>query len=271
MRRMRVCLHATVLPVLFLSTGFAGEPQLSGTPGELQAHLSSMPGQVVLSGTAERVVEADESIVRLSVHNSDRALKTALEESNRLRREIVATLSAGGIETNRIHTSRFSSVPSRSSWTGKVKAYDISSAVSVHARTEKEVQIVAGIVDTMEEVSLESLTFETTDKEAIALALLKKAFAKIEARKQLYEQSLEVMLHPRSVGIPEHKDRRGRERWMMEGGLTKGLRFAEALTNPECSVVLHALQQQPADLSQFDKVVYKVGVVVTFDVYPKDE
>ncbi len=38
----------------------AAEPQVTGTPEELAAHLRSMPGQLTLRGEAEVVVEAAE-------------------------------------------------------------------------------------------------------------------------------------------------------------------------------------------------------------------
>ena len=245
-----------------------GEPELSGTPTELRQHLDALPGQVTISGLAERTVESDRAVVQVAVHTSERQLKPALEKNNNIRANIVEELTKSGITADRIHTSRFASTPVHSSWSGKVKEYDIRSTVRVHAETEKEVQIVAGLVDTIDEISLSSLTFEMTKKEEITVELLTQAFQQVQKRKDQYESSLGVHLRPRQIGLPTPKDDGSRTQWLMKGNRNVAS-ISSVLTNPELSVVLHALEQRGPEISQFEELLYKVGIVVTFDVLPE--
>lgn len=80
----------------------------------------------------------------------------------------------------------------------------------MNAESEKEIQLVAGLVDSIDNVSLSSLTFEMTKKDEITIGLLKEAFQRVQERRALYETSLGVRLRPRQVGIPAAKgaDRR---------------------------------------------------------------
>jgi len=43
------------------------------------------------------------------------------------------------------------------------------------------------------------------------------------------------------------------------------------LSNPELSVVLHALEQRAPEVSQFEELLYKVGLIVTFDILPQND
>ena len=245
------------------------EPEITGTPTELRQHLTPVRGQVTILGQAERTVEADRAVVELSVVTSEHEFKKALENNNTVRTKIVSTLADGGLSTNRIHTSRFASTPVHSSWTGKVKEYNIKSTVRIYAETEKEIQLAAGLVDTLDEVILSSINFEMTKKEEITMELLEMAFDRVQERKELYEASLNVKLQPNSIGIPGSKnnDRRHRNIFKPEDDL---LSFTSAMTNPELSVVLHALKQREPDINQFEELLYKISIAVTFDLLPND-
>lgn len=109
----------------------------------------------------------------------------------------------------------------------------------MNAESEKEIQLVAGLVDSIDNVSLSSLTFEMTKKDEITIGLLKEAFQRVQERRALYETSLGVRLRPRQVGIPAAKgaDRRAQSLLQDDWEITS---VAGVLTNPELSVVLHA-------------------------------
>ena len=246
--------------------------ELSGTPSEIRAHMDALPGHVTISGLAERSVEADRAVVQLSVVTSDRKLQPAMAENTAARSEIIGILAEGGITEARIHTSRFASTPVQSSWTGKIKEYRIKSTIRIYAEAEKDIHLIAGLVDTMEAVSLTSLTFEMTKKEEIAIELMKEAFDRIQIRRDLYESSLGVLLRPRNVGLPVPKRPDRREYWAIADDADYGSAYLSRsgiLSNPECSVVLHALEQRAPEVSQFEEVLFKVRIVVTFDVLPQ--
>lgn len=259
--------NALIITAMLVAYTATAEPEISGTPTELRRHLDAIPGQVVISATAERTVEADRAVVQVSVVTSERRLKTSLEKNNSIRTDIVSKLSAGGIDEDRIHTSRFSSTPVHSSWTGKVKEYEIESKVRVHAESEKEIHLIAGLVDELDEVSLASLTFEMSKKEEITVDLLKEAFQRVQARKELYESSLGVSLRPRRVGLPPVEDASLHDRRMRKGDRAV-LSVASVLTNPELSMVLHSLGQEQAGMNQFEELVFKAEITVTYDLVP---
>jgi uncharacterized protein YggE len=247
------------------------EPQITGTPEELAAHLRSMPGQVTLRGEAEVVVEADTAEIAVHVRNTDRSFKEALAENQRLRSEILAALEKDGIPAERIRMSRFSSTPTQGYFTGKVKSFEIESRVTVEAAREKEIQAVASLVDEKEEVSLRSLTFKHTEKDKHAADALAEALEKVQKLKGIYEEKLGVELVPKSVGAPSKRllNYGSRYRPYAEASLSSGTDpWEEAF---ESAVVLHALEQRGPDVSQFDQVVYKANVTVTFEVFSAQE
>ena len=256
--------------MLLAAQAVMAEPELSGTPSDLTQHLSGLPGQVTISGSAERRVEADRAVVAITVRTSEKQLRPAMEQNRKLRAEIVVELTGGGVDEARIHTSRFASTPAHSSWTGKVKEYHISSTIRVDAESEDEVQQVAGLVDKLDEVTLSSLEFELTDRDEITSELLKEAFLQLGKRRELYESSLGVILRPRQVGMPRPKKSGDRHaQWPQQDG-SDILSIASVLTNPELTMTLHALEQRPPELNQFEELLLKVGVVVTFDLVPQN-
>jgi len=260
MKRLLIVLIVTVSALRTI----AG-PELSGTPEELTAHLRSMPGQVTLTAEAEVKVEADRGDIILKARNSDRSLKDALAQNQQMRSDIMATLEKGGLPADRIHMSRFSTTPTQRFFTSKVKAYEVESSVTIEATSEKEVQAIAAIVDEHDGVTLLSLTFRNTKKEENTAQALHQALAKINRLKETYEKELGVTLVARALGsqpVPSGMDLTRRRAYGQKevSGLTS------VLTNPESTMVLHALEQREPDVSQFDQVVYSATVSVTFDV-----
>jgi len=192
-------------------------------------------------------------------------------ENQRLRAEIMAKLEKDGIPAERIRMSRFSSTPTQGYFTSKVKSYEIESRVTVEADEEKEIQAVAALVDEKDEVSLRSLTFKHTEKDKHAADALVQALEKIDKLKGIYEEKLGVELVPRSVGVPPERlgNYGSRYRPYAEARLSSGTEsIVETL---ESAVVLHALEQRGPDVSQFDHVVYKARVTVTFKVFSAEE
>jgi uncharacterized protein YggE len=208
-------------------------PELSGTPDELTEHLRAIPGQVTLTGTAEKKVEADRAEVVIKVTNSDRSFKKALVRNQEMRADIMTALEKSGIPAERIHMSRFSSTPTQGFFTSKVKSYDIEGRVTVEAASEKEVQAVAAVVDEEDGVSLLSLSFASTRKDQHAASVLNIALARVKDLKELYEKDLGVVLIPRAVGPqpvprPANLARPGRSAGTEVSGV------ASLLSDPRC-------------------------------------
>lgn len=222
------------------------------------------PGKVTITGTAERTIEADLAVIRLAVNTSDRKLKETLKKNNSIRTDIVTKLSSAGIDADRIHTSRFSSTPNRSSWSGKVKDYFVSSTVWVDVKSEKEMQDVAGLVDEIKEVELNSISFKLNKTEEIVNSLLKDALESVNRRKKIYESELGVKLRPHSVA-----PRKGKHNY--QNLFKDDLNDPEILTNPDSCVILHALSQRPPQTNQFDSNIYRINISVIFDIIPAEK
>ncbi len=240
-------------------------PELSGTPDELTAHLRSLPGQITLSAEAELKVEADRADVILTLHNTDRSFRNALVQNQQMRSDIMAELEKCGLPTDRIHMSRFSTMPMQGYFTSKVKAYEIESRVTIQAISEKEIQAIAVLVDERDKVTLLSLTFSNSQKDTHTAQVLRQALAKVNRLKVIYEKELGITLVARAVGSQPSEIDMARRR-SYAGKEVSGI--SSLLPPAETTLVLHALaQREPEpDLSQFDQVVYTATVTVIFDV-----
>jgi uncharacterized protein YggE len=266
---MRNILTIVAASVLAVHSTIA-DPQITGTPDELRAHLSSVPGQVTISGSAERRVEADRAVVQLAVVSANRQLNAALATNAQTRTGILTELKTGGIAVERVHTSRLGATPIHSSYSGKVKEYQVKSTVRIHAETEKEIQPIAVLIDTRNDVSLTSLTSEVTKKGEVKAELLKAAFEQVQERRKLYESSLGVRLLPRSVGPPaDQGDSVVRMRAGRGKGTMSGLRHASAVSGfgPAGGI----LGTEEGGISQFEEVLFSANISVTFDLLPAKE
>ncbi len=244
------------------------EPVVSGSPEEVAAHLSSIPGQVILTADAAVTVEADRAEVVLMVRNSERSFKNALVVNQQLRADIMAELEKSGLPATRIRMSRFSTTPTQGYFTSKVKSYEVESRVTVEVLTEKEIQAIAALIDEKDAVTLLSLTYNNSQKDEHSSAVVQQALAKVYVLRKIYEKELGVELVPRAIGpqpAPPRPEfaRRGSSYGKDVSG------FSSVLSNPELSVMMHTLASQEPDISQFDQVVYTATVTVTFDVVPK--
>ncbi len=263
----------TLVVIVAASLAAAGAmagPELSGTPDELVAHLRAIPGQVTLTGEGEAKVEADRAEIVVKVRNSDRSFRTALAQNQQMRAEILAALEKAGIPADCLRMSRFSSTPTQGYFSSKVKSYEIESRVTIEASSEKELQSAAAVVDEKEGVSLQSLTFRNTQSEKHKADALTQALAKVRALKKTYERALGVSLLPRAIGPqPAPASAEFARRRVYAGMEVSGT--SSVLTDPELGLVVHALAQREPDISQFDQVLYRAAVSVTFDVVREEK
>lgn len=259
----------TMLVAACVARGAGAAPTMSGTADEIAAQLKAMPGRITLRGECERKVEADCANVVVLISNSEKSLRPALQKNQATRAEILAALERDGIPTGRVHMTRFSSAPRTGFFSGKAKAFDIESRMLVEATSEKDILAVASFMEGRTDVALVSISFENTQQEAIGKEVLSRALSRVDELKSVYEKQLGARLVVRAVGPQDH----GRPvepalRRHTVGKEVSGM--AQALSSPELGAVIHALEQAPPDLSQFDQVVYRATVDVTFDVFPED-
>lgn len=247
-----------------------GKPDLTGTADELVAHLQDIPGCMTLRAEGELAVEADCAEVVVKARNADRSFKNALAQNQQTRSEIMVELEKAGIPAERIHLSKFSSIPTQGMFSSKIKSYEIESRITIEAMAESDIQAVAGIIDEKEGLSLFSLSFKDTLKEDHSTQALALALSKLKVLKGIYEKELGISLVPRSVG-PQPGPQPGDvpkvgKNFIEVSGIAMG-----------CDVTVksitatNVLERQQPDMSQFDQVLYKAEVSVTFDVRRQDK
>ena len=261
---MRIC---TILLAGMLTVRALAAPELTGTPDQLAAHLSALPGLVTLAAEAELKVEADTAEATVQVSSTDRSFEAGLRRNQDIRSDLIRALVEAGVPADRVSMSRFSSVPAHGFLTGKVKSYRIESNVTVRASSEEEIGTVAGLVDARAEVSFLGLRFTDSQKDRHEKECLEDALARLDTLRATHERQVGVTLVPRSIGPKAVAHGRGLSAGLPVAG-EKALGFGSSLLPAEQSVVVHALGQQQPAVSQFDQIVYRAAVSVTYDVLP---
>lgn len=243
-----VLLSMTIL----LSVAAAAEPELKGTPSQLRQHLHSLPGQVVLKAYTERRVSADQAIVSLRITTSHRHLQAAMDANNSQRQQILQELQAVGLDVHAAGTSSFASTPI-DSWLGNVKEYKVASNLRLPIDSDKHLRQIAGLVDTLESVSLGSIEYQLSSQEALKLELLEEAFSKLQQQEEIYEQSLHVQLLPRTV---QHQTQQRKP----------DTAFDEPIITTTSGGMVKVQPAMPPSHTSFQQVLISVTVTTTFDL-----
>ena len=243
-----------------------GERRWEGTPTELASYLSGIGGRIVLSAEAERRVEANQAVVQLQAKTEDKLLKRALEKNQELRNEIVQALEEAGVEKSRVEVSKLSSIPRYGLLSKDAKAYEIVSQIQVRAKSEQEMQLVAGLVDSRRELAVQQIRFEHTEEDSLRLQVIREALAKVMAQKKVYEEQLGASLRPRG----EYSQDMLEFQPTVAGSTTRDAISSGELAPPIGSTFMmrkRALSQQ--DYSQLNQIVYSLAVSIVIDVVAK--
>jgi uncharacterized protein YggE len=195
---MKMIRHILIIFLLltFCAANSFAEPELKGTPSELENYLGSIPKTVSLFGEKTLEVQAKRGIVTVNVTTEDESLEKASQTNQRLRSEIVSKLISRGISKEDIVGSKFSSTPEFGLWSKKPKSYKVENSLKITIESEKEYQSVANIIDTYEEATYKGIEFKHDDKDAIKEQLVKLILENLRAKKSLYEKELGVKLLP---------------------------------------------------------------------------
>ncbi len=184
---------------LFMAASLAtAEPTLNGTPSELTNYLSTPLNTVSLQGQANLDVQADNGIASIKITTEDGALQRSLEKNEKLKQEIVAQMVRKGIAADHIVGSKFSSTPEYGFWSKEAKSYKVENVLRITVGSEKEFQIVAGIIDGNREVTYQGLELKHEEENKIKYQLMRMALADVEEKKKIYEAGLGVKLTPKS-------------------------------------------------------------------------
>jgi uncharacterized protein YggE len=180
--------------VLGVCTAGFGEPQLSGTPSELESYLMNLPETVLLTGESKVKVQADKVIIELSIKTENVSLEAALKSNHAIRAAVTEELNKEGISSDKITAAKFSSTPRYGLFGKKPSSYEVRNIVKIAVTDEKDFQQVAKIVDQKTEVEYQGISFKHSDEKELKKQATEQAFDEILRKKALYENKLGVNL-----------------------------------------------------------------------------
>jgi uncharacterized protein YggE len=234
------------------------EPEIKGTPAELQRYLPGVAGTVAIAGEGEVKVPADRAVMSFKIVTEHKSLADALRQNEEIRSQIAGFLKSRGLSTDRIQKSKFASTARHGVFTDKVKSQRVENEIKITTLDEKEFQLVASLPDRFTEVIYAGTEFEHSEKEQLRNRAVAQACANAERRKQQYEQALNLKLTPKS--FVEHAIHPGPERkpWV-QGGSAPSFVGEPVLSSGYPSVGPFA-----ETVSAFGELVFKVQVTVEY-------
>jgi uncharacterized protein YggE len=234
----------------------AAEPELKGTPSELSAYLSTVPGVVQLNAEGEVRIQADRAVVMLAVTTENKSMGDAIKLNQELRGKVARFLNERGVKGEHIQSSRFSSFPRTGTWSSKVKSYRVENVLRVTAQDEAEFQIIASTPDNFPEVSYVGVTFDHSEMEAQRAQALAQACDNVLRRKKVLEEKFGLKLSPRQIteGRPA----------VAPVLLTAGLRERMADPTAPTALAATALPRGEEGFAGFGELIFKTTVTVEY-------
>lgn len=185
-----------LLIILISSTIAHATPELKGSPTELSSYLSNLPKVVALTGEAKIVLQAESGVVTIGIRSENPQLQKALQNSQKLRKQISGQLVKSGFAQKSIKGTKFSSTPEYGLFGKKPNNYIVDNLFKITVENESQLQEVASIVDDYKEAYYQGLELKEQKKEEIRRQLLDFALANANDRKEVYETKLELTLKP---------------------------------------------------------------------------
>lgn len=184
---------------LLLGASFASlvahaEPELKGSPNELQRFLHPVEKSISITKYAEKVAFKDIAVLSLSVTTKDKKLAQSLKKNSELRKKITSELVAKGIKADNIKNANFSTAPDYGWFGDKPDSYKSSNTLTIRIDSELKLENVANIVDQYDEVTLLKTEYEHSEKERYLQEVAEEALAKVLDQKAFYAKKLGVEL-----------------------------------------------------------------------------
>lgn len=266
----KACLITAAVFLTFVSA--IAEPEIKGSPTELKAYLSGLPGTVQIVGEGEIKVTADEAVISLRIDTENKSLADASKLNQGIRTQLAAFLKEQGIGAERIQPAPFSSTQKTKMFSDKVKSHKVSTLVKVTTHNEQEFQAVTKSVDRFEEVTYVQAEFEHTDKAALKTKATEKACDDAERKKRVYEEKLNVKLAVKNI-----QDQKQAAVPMLrkvyeqsDGLLTSGLRYTGVMGGTAPSAGHADLRAEVSEEeTPFGELVFSARVLVEYTVEPK--
>ena len=247
-------IYCLLMGILLHGTAF-GEPELTGTPNELQRYLDREEQTVAIYGRAEETAYSDTAHITLAVVTKEKTLTEALEENARLRQELVQDLVAAGFALDDINNAQFSTSP-QYGWFGKnPNQFEVANRVKVTARSEQELTTVAKAADGQDEITVSSIEFEHSQREQMQLQVTLDALSNAKAKAAAYAEAVGLTLLPIAFN-PGEQAYQGRNQPRIEEVVVTAQKFASGAAGAP----------PPAAPVSFEEMKYRTTAIVTFKV-----
>jgi uncharacterized protein len=235
----------------------AAEPELKGTPTDLQRFLRSGTHNIVLVGHAKQTVQADMGHVSIIVHTQGKDLSSAIA-ANGLRREALAqALQSQGVDVKAMHAQKFSTSP-QYGWFGKTpNSYEVNNRLTVDVGDEHQLTVVTAAAGQSPDLSIGAIVFEYSKQQELEEQVRHSAFDDALAKKAFYEQRLGAALRPTEFQFSDFSER----------GTAGALALQEIVVTAQSRAGNSAFSSPPP-VPSFDEKEYEVSVTVTFAVEP---
>lgn len=179
------------------------EPEISGSPQDVEAYLAGKSQTVLLSGEAKVQVPVERAIATVKVVSEGRTLADAIQQNREQRGRVTAQLQKAGFAGGDITGSRFSSSPNYGLFGEKAKSYRIENIVQVTVSDDQQFQALAGVVDRFPDVHFQGIEPQPGDVEQHQLAALRKAMEHAQKRREAVEMTLGIRLQARGIQMQD--------------------------------------------------------------------
>ena len=162
--------------LIALTGSIEAEPEIKGSPTELQNFLHPDQKTIALKASTQEVIEPNQALVKIKVTTNSSNLSDAIEFNQTIREKIAARLISSGIASQNIRISQFSS-SQNNDWTGgNQKNYSVSNLISLRIFNEAQFKAMAKAVDDHIELQIHNVEFINVSQ------------AELEKYKNLYER-----------------------------------------------------------------------------------
>lgn len=235
--------------------GAAAEPELRGSPSELQRFLRTASHSVTLEGHSKQTVQADVGHVTVVVHTQAKDLTGAIVANGQRRDTLTKALVSQGIDAKAIRTEKFSTSP-QFGWFGKTpSSYEVINRINVDVADERQVTIVTSAASASPDLSIGVISFEYSKQSELEEQVRRTAFDDALAKKAFYEQRLGAKLVPTEFNFSDMSARSTPGAMEIQEIVVTGSRRTESD---------HYAAAPPPP--SFDEKEYEVTVHVTFAI-----
>jgi uncharacterized protein YggE len=174
----------------------AAEPELKGTPAELQKFLRTGVHSVTLVGHAKETVQADVGHVTVIVHTQSKDLTAAISANGQRGDALTQSLLGKGLDPKKIRVAKFSTSP-QFGWFGKTpSSYEVVNRMTVDVSDERQLTLVTAAAAESADLSIGAIVFEYSKQRELEEDVRRNAFDDALSKKSFYEQRLSASLKP---------------------------------------------------------------------------